>query len=88
MIPTDNPPPKVGEDGYCVTEAGFGADIGAEKFFNIKCRYSNCNPECVVIVATVSHRRRRRMIVVILISCVVMLCFMKFMRESTIRSKR
>jgi len=44
----------VGEDGYCVTEAGFGADIGAEKFFNIKCRYSNCTPECVVIVATVN----------------------------------
>ena len=30
----------VGEDGYVVTEAGFGADIGMEKFFNIKCRYS------------------------------------------------
>jgi formyltetrahydrofolate synthetase len=43
----------VGEDGYCVTEAGFGADIGMEKFFNIKCRYSGCAPECAVIVATV-----------------------------------
>jgi formyltetrahydrofolate synthetase len=30
----------VGEDGYVITEAGFGADIGMEKFFNIKCRYS------------------------------------------------
>ena len=30
----------VGKDGYVVTEAGFGADIGMEKFFNIKCRYS------------------------------------------------
>merc|ERR1711937_329071 len=36
----------VGEDGYCVTEAGFGADIGMEKFFNIKSRYSGCAPEC------------------------------------------
>ena len=31
----------VGSNGYVVTEAGFGADIGMEKFFNIKCRYSN-----------------------------------------------
>lgn len=30
----------VGKDGFVVTEAGFGADIGMEKFFNIKCRYS------------------------------------------------
>jgi formyltetrahydrofolate synthetase len=30
----------VGEEGFVVTEAGFGADIGMEKFFNIKCRYS------------------------------------------------
>ncbi len=30
----------VGEDGYVITEAGFGADIGMEKFFDIKCRYS------------------------------------------------
>ena len=30
----------VGEEGYVITEAGFGADIGMEKFFNIKCRYS------------------------------------------------
>jgi len=43
----------VGEDGYCVTEAGFGADIGGEKFFNIKCRYSGLTPQCAVLVATV-----------------------------------
>lgn len=43
----------VGEDGFCVTEAGFGADIGMEKFFNIKCRYSGLKPQCAVIVATV-----------------------------------
>lgn len=36
-----------------VTEAGFGADLGAEKFFNIKCRKANLKPEAVVIVATV-----------------------------------
>lgn len=36
-----------------VTEAGFGADLGAEKFMNIKCRYGNLKPDCVVIVATV-----------------------------------
>ncbi len=38
---------------YVVTEAGFGADLGAEKFFNIKCRYGNLKPRAVVIVATV-----------------------------------
>jgi len=43
----------VGPDGYCVTEAGFGADIGMEKFFNIKCRYSGLKPKAAVIVATV-----------------------------------
>jgi len=43
----------VGEDGFCVTEAGFGADIGMEKFYNIKCRYSGLKPQCAVIVATV-----------------------------------
>jgi formate--tetrahydrofolate ligase len=36
-----------------ITEAGFGADLGAEKFFNIKCRRGNLNPEAAVIVATV-----------------------------------
>jgi len=43
----------VGEDGYVLTEAGFGADIGMEKFFNIKCRYSGLVPNCVVMVATI-----------------------------------
>uniref|UniRef100_A0A0M3IZU4 formate--tetrahydrofolate ligase n=1 Tax=Anisakis simplex TaxID=6269 RepID=A0A0M3IZU4_ANISI len=43
----------VGADGYVITEAGFGADIGMEKFFNIKCRYSGLMPNCVVIVATI-----------------------------------
>ena len=38
---------------YVVTESGFGADIGAEKFMNIKCRYSGLKPDAVVIVATV-----------------------------------
>ncbi len=38
---------------YVVTEAGFGADLGAEKFFNIKCRYGNLKPTCVVLVATI-----------------------------------
>jgi formate--tetrahydrofolate ligase len=38
---------------YVVTEAGFGADLGAEKFFDIKCRKSNLQPDVVVIVATV-----------------------------------
>ena len=38
---------------YVVTEAGFGADLGAEKFLNIKCRKSNLKPNCVVLVATI-----------------------------------
>ena len=38
---------------YTVTEAGFGADLGAEKFFDIKCRFAGLKPECVVLVATV-----------------------------------
>jgi len=38
---------------YVVTESGFGADIGMEKFFDIKCRYSGLVPSCVVMVATV-----------------------------------
>lgn len=37
---------------YVVTEAGFGADLGAEKFLDIKCRYAGIKPECVVLVAT------------------------------------
>ncbi len=43
----------VGADGYVLTEAGFGADIGMEKFFDIKCRYSGLVPNCVVMVATI-----------------------------------
>ncbi|MDE6005021.1 MAG: formate--tetrahydrofolate ligase [Oscillospiraceae bacterium] len=42
---------KLGD--YCVTEAGFGSDLGAEKFFDIKCRYAGLKPSCVVLVATV-----------------------------------
>jgi methylenetetrahydrofolate dehydrogenase (NADP+)/methenyltetrahydrofolate cyclohydrolase/formyltetrahydrofolate synthetase len=41
------------EAGYVITEAGFGADIGMEKFFNIKCRASGLLPDAVVLVATV-----------------------------------
>uniref|UniRef100_A0A8C1ASH0 C-1-tetrahydrofolate synthase, cytoplasmic n=1 Tax=Cyprinus carpio carpio TaxID=630221 RepID=A0A8C1ASH0_CYPCA len=43
----------VGPQGFVVTEAGFGADIGMEKFFNIKCRNSGLKPHVVVLVATV-----------------------------------
>lgn len=43
----------VGKGGFVVTEAGFGADIGTEKFMNIKCRYSNLVPQCAIIVATI-----------------------------------
>lgn len=42
---------KLGD--YVVTEAGFGADLGAEKFFDIKCRFADLKPDCAVIVATV-----------------------------------
>ena len=42
---------KLGD--FCVTEAGFGSDLGAEKFFDIKCRYGGLKPDCVVLVATV-----------------------------------
>ena len=38
---------------YCITEAGFGADLGAEKFFDIKCRLSGLKPDAVVLVATI-----------------------------------
>ncbi len=43
----------VGKDGFVITESGFGADIGMEKFFDIKCRYSGLIPQVVVLVATV-----------------------------------
>lgn len=42
---------KLGD--YCITEAGFGSDLGAEKFMDIKCRYAGISPDCVVIVATI-----------------------------------
>ena len=42
-----------GPDGFVLTESGFGADIGMEKFFNIKCRYSGLLPNVVVLVATI-----------------------------------
>jgi len=43
----------VGPKGYVLTEAGFGSDMGGEKFFNIKCFYSGLKPSCAVIVCTV-----------------------------------
>ena len=43
----------VGPDGYVLTEAGFGADMGFEKFCNIKCRYSGLTPDGAVLVATI-----------------------------------
>lgn len=42
---------KLGD--YCITEAGFGADLGAEKFLDIKCRFAGLAPDCVVLVATI-----------------------------------
>lgn len=42
---------KLGD--YCITEAGFGADLGAEKFFDIKCRFAGLKPSCTVLVATI-----------------------------------
>ena len=42
---------KLGD--IAITEAGFGADLGAEKFLDIKCRYGNLKPDCVVVVATI-----------------------------------
>lgn len=42
---------KIGD--YAITEAGFGSDLGAEKFFDIKCRYAGLKPSCTVIVATI-----------------------------------
>jgi formyltetrahydrofolate synthetase len=43
----------VGKDGYVLTEAGFGADMGFEKFCDIKCRQSGLAPNCAVVVATI-----------------------------------
>ena len=42
---------KLGD--YAITEAGFGSDLGAEKFFDIKCRFAGLKPSCVVLVATI-----------------------------------
>lgn len=42
---------KLGD--YCITEAGFGSDLGAEKFLDIKCRLAGLKPNCIVVVATV-----------------------------------
>ena len=42
---TTHTPSSLSQDGFCITEAGFGADIGMEKFFNIKCRYSGLKPQ-------------------------------------------
>ena len=42
---------KLGD--YAVTEAGFGSDLGAEKFFDIKCRFAGLKPDCTVLVATI-----------------------------------
>jgi len=47
----DNMALKLGD--YVVTESGFGADMGMEKFMNIKCRYSGLKPDCVVMVCTI-----------------------------------
>lgn len=43
----------VGENGFVITEAGFGSDIGFEKFCNIKCRTSGLKPNCAMIVITI-----------------------------------
>ena len=47
----------VGPEGFVCTEAGFGADIGAEKFFNIKCRTSGLTPNCMVLVCTIRSQK-------------------------------
>lgn len=51
---------------FLITEAGFGADMGAERFFNIKCRYSGLTPDAAVVVATVralkAHSGRHRIV--------------------------
>jgi len=43
----------VGKDGFVLTEAGFGSDMGGEKFFNIKCYYSGLKPNCAVVVCSI-----------------------------------
>jgi hypothetical protein len=51
LVPCQPSPPPPAPAAAC--QAGFGADIGAEKFCNIKCRYSGLSPDCMVIVSTV-----------------------------------
>ena len=50
---------KLGD--YCITEAGFGSDLGAEKFFDIKCRYAGLKPSAVVVVATARDVYKRQL---------------------------
>jgi formyltetrahydrofolate synthetase len=57
---------EVPKDGFVLTEAGFGADMGAEKFFDIKTRYSGLTPHCAVIVATVRALKTHGMLVTFL----------------------
>ena len=56
----------IGMSDFLLTEAGFGADMGAERFFNIKCRYSGLPPDAAVLVATVrglkAHSGRHRIV--------------------------
>ncbi|WP_419841458.1 formate--tetrahydrofolate ligase [Candidatus Poriferisodalis sp.] len=56
----------IGTSEFLLTEAGFGADMGAERFFNIKCRYSGLSPDAAVIVATVrglkAHSGKHRIV--------------------------
>ena len=56
----------IGMSDFLLTEAGFGADMGAERFFNIKCRYSGLAPDAAVLVATVrglkAHSGRHRIV--------------------------
>ena len=47
---------------YVITEAGFGADLGAEKFFDIKCRKAGIEPDCVVIVSTIKSLKYNALI--------------------------
>ena len=50
-IPSGQPKLALKLADYCVTEAGFGSDLGAEKFFDIKCRLSGLKPSAVVLVS-------------------------------------
>ena len=50
----------VGKDGFVVTEAGFGSDIGFEKFCNIKCRYSGLKPNAAIIIVSTTTSTNTR----------------------------